>query len=425
MCHSPGFRKTAWPRWTAPFAPDASQTQASHIFSDRLFHSIPGPRNEQRPIEACVYKAASALHIGAPQDSTPRTAGRANLERCLWRINAIRVNLASTPRRTLLARNWFLAALALDLLVGFWLAGHLAPLTQRLPRGAMLATVLFAMALPLDASTLWLALRRPTAVLLAVLINLGLLPLVGWGVSTALRPDLGLGLVIASSIPTTLASCVVLTRRAGGNDAVALMVSLAANLVCFLVTPFWLAVATGARVDAEPLRPQKMVVELGLLVVIPILLAQVLRLYGPIGRQATSHKIALGVVGQCGMLTMVLIGAVQAGLKLAGRHEAISALDWGAMLLAVCGVHLSMLACGLLGSRWLGIARPEQVAVGLAGSQKTLMVGLHIALAPPFNSGLAMLPMVAYHISQLLLDTLIADRLRPKTDASTELPPAE
>ena len=52
--------------------------------------------------------------------------------------------------------------------------------------------------------------------------------------------------------------------------------------------------------------------------------------------------------------------------------------------------------------------RADQISVGFAGSQKTLMVGLQVAI----DLGINVIPMVAYHISQLLIDTLVADRLR-------------
>ncbi len=44
-----------------------------------------------------------------------------------------------------------------------------------------------------------------------------------------------------------------------------------------------------------------------------------------------------------------------------------------------------------------------------SGSQKTLTVAIYLALAV---SPLAILPMVAYHAAQLVIDTLIADRWR-------------
>ena len=48
------------------------------------------------------------------------------------------------------------------------------------------------------------------------------------------------------------------------------------------------------------------------------------------------------------------------------------------------------------------------MAVAFAGSQKTLMVGLLMAI----SLQVSILPMVAYHISQLFIDTLIAERFR-------------
>ncbi|MCA9153063.1 MAG: bile acid:sodium symporter, partial [Planctomycetales bacterium] len=56
------------------------------------------------------------------------------------------------------------------------------------------------------------------------------------------------------------------------------------------------------------------------------------------------------------------------------------------------------------------MAREDCIAVAIAGSQKTLMVGLHVAIT--YYSGLAILPMITYHVGQLFLDTLIADRMR-------------
>jgi sodium/bile acid cotransporter 7 len=83
---------------------------------------------------------------------------------------------------------------------------------------------------------------------------------------------------------------------------------------------------------------------------------------------------------------------------------------WTVILAAT--VHLVSMAVGWQIAARTGIARPQQIGVAIAGSQKTLMIGLHLALSPAFNNGLAMLPMVAYHVCQLLLDALIAERLR-------------
>lgn len=322
---------------------------------------------------------------------------------------------------TVLKRYWFLIGLVIVLAAGFLWPHELAHLGRVEFQSWVVASVLFLMALPLDATAMWRALSRPKAVLLAVFINFGLLPLTAWGVSFGLRPDLALGLLIVASIPTTQASCAVWTRRAGGNDAVAVMVTVVTNVFCFVFTPFWLTTMTGADVSAN-IDPTKMMVDLATVVVLPMFVAQIVRLYRPLGSWAAARKTPLGVLAQTGLLAMVFIGAVQAGLKLSSRVAPLSVSDTVAMLLAVCSVHLAMLYSGFALGKLLGVSWEDRIAVAFSGSQKTLMIGLHLALSPAFNNGLAMLPMVAYHVCQLLLDALIAERLRARQTATADRP---
>ncbi len=307
-----------------------------------------------------------------------------------------------------LQNRWFLMALLATLVVGFGFPETLAPVADRLPRRAIVAGVLFLMAWPLDASSMWRALRRPVAVLLAVGVNVLLVPLCAWPVSSMLRADLSAGLLIAASVPSTLASAAVWTRRAGGNDAVAILCTMITNMSCFFFTPLWLVATTGQSVELDP--PLEMMARLGLLVVTPMVAGQLLRVWTASGTWATKHKVPLGVVAQCGILAMVFIGAVSAGGELASGEESVAAIDWATMIAAVVGVHIATLAAGYALGGACGVVREDRIAIGFGGSQKTLMIGLHIATT--YYSGLAMLPMIAYHIGQLVLDTLIADRLR-------------
>ena len=56
-----------------------------------------------------------------------------------------------------------------------------------------------------------------------------------------------------------------------------------------------------------------------------------------------------------------------------------------------------------------GLTRADAIGVAFGGSQKTLMVGLHLAML--VGGGLTVLPMVAYHATQLVLGTILADYL--------------
>lgn len=315
-----------------------------------------------------------------------------------------------------LIRRWFLILLALLLAAGMVWSEPLRPLaaSSRL-RQTLMLTVMFLMAFPLQARTMWNAVQRPRAPLLGVLVNGVVVPLLAWGLYLTLRAgwsgfsqDMGWGILVAASVPTTLASAAVWTRRAGGNDSVAILVTLITNLACFLVTPAWLALTIGRVPHFDP---WSMAVQLTLLVVLPLVAAQLLRLAPPIAVWATDRKTPIGVLAQCGVLLMIFLGAVQTGNRLAGDSDAGLGANVAVMIVAVLAIHLVSLGVGLRCSRHLGIGRDDAIAVGFAGSQKTTMVGLEVAA----QLGVTMLPMVAYHVGQLLADTVIADRLRERT----------
>jgi solute carrier family 10 (sodium/bile acid cotransporter), member 7 len=287
------------------------------------------------------------------------------------------------------------------------------PLVRWLSGDVILATITFIMALPLETGVLWRAVRRPGPAWLGSLLNSGIAPPLGWLASRVLPAELGAGVILATTVPSTLASAAVLTRRAGGNDAVAFLVTMITSLACFIVVPTWLSLLVGIRAGVDF---GHIVRGLMLLVVLPIIAAQLLRQWPPIGRQATRHKSLLGGLAQVGILLMVSIGAVDCGTRLAAM-ENDSVVSPGNILLmvaAVSAVHVVLVIAGFALSRLFSIGREDSIAVAFSGSQKTLMVGVYLSLA---IGPLAILPMVAYHAAQLVIDTLIADRLRQRDDA--------
>lgn len=327
-----------------------------------------------------------------------------------------------------LKQRWFLILLAIVMGVGILRGPQLHGLAEHKPlRDLNVAFVLFLMALPLEASAIWRTFRRPLAPLLAVFVTFGLLPLLAWGVSKLLTGGQGPGLLIAAATPCTVASAAVWTRRAGGNDAVATMVTVITNAICFVVTPLWLVVFLGDGVKSDELEFSKAVVQLGRLVVIPMIAAQVLRLWKPLAAWSLRHKVPLSILAQLGLLYMVLVGAIQTGVQLAGGAAKTAQVpgwfDFVLMLAGVVFVHTTACYAGLALSKWCGLPREDQIAVGFSGSQKTLMIGLKVAL----DYQISILPMVTFHVAQLLVDTVIADRLartpRPKPPIVIDSPP--
>ncbi|UUO08439.1 bile acid:sodium symporter [Blastopirellula sp. J2-11] len=308
-----------------------------------------------------------------------------------------------------IGRYWFLLLLAAVIGVGFGFSPTLEPVTK-IPflKNAIVVTVLFLMAFPLEFGDLHNSVKRPGPAALGTLMNYGLLPLLAWGASLLVTGDLRIGVNIAAAIPCTLASAAVWTRKAGGNDVAALVVTIVTNLLCFAVTPMWLKLTTG---DSVSLDLGAMVGKLLLLVVAPMMVGQLCRIPRPIGRWATANRASMSIAAQFGILAMVFLGCVSAGISLRTLHEQTPPLEMLALTLGVVvGVHATALVAGYGSAKWLGMRPADQIAVGISGSQKTLMVGLWLANSFYPTQPLAILPLIAYHVSQLFMDTWVADR---------------
>ncbi len=85
---------------------------------------------------------------------------------------------------------------------------------------------------------------------LAILLNTVMVPLLAWPLSFCLNSELGYGLIVAAAAPCTLASAAVWTRRAGGNDSVAILVTIVTNSLCFVITPMWVYLLIGRASDS-------------------------------------------------------------------------------------------------------------------------------------------------------------------------------
>lgn len=240
--------------------------------------------------------------------------------------------------------------------------------------------------------------RQPAASLLAIGINVFGVPLLAWPTLWILPPDLAGGLIVASLVPCTLASATVWTRAAGGDDAVAMVTTVVTNLLCFVVAPvgLWLILDRVAETDVTG-----QMKGLFLQVVAPLIAGQMLRRLG-FGVWGDRNKVPLSTVAQVGILVMVLLGSVLSAERLPpDSSQTVVMLLLTTCLAAV--IHVSAVALGFFASRSLGAETAQQRAVAISCGQKTLMVGLQLAL----DAGVSVIPMIVYHISQLVIDTLL------------------
>jgi sodium/bile acid cotransporter 7 len=103
---------------------------------------------------------------------------------------------------------------------------------------------------------------------------------------------------------------------------------------------------------------------------------------------------------------MVLIGFIHTGQRLAGQPWLTALGTVLLTVLAVSGIHGAAFFLGEFAAGRFGKTPRDSVAVGFSGSQKTLMVGLEVCA----QLGVSIVPMVSFHVTQLVIDTMLADR---------------
>lgn len=310
-------------------------------------------------------------------------------------------------------QQWFLGSLTLLFLVGFRYAPAFEPVTQwQTARGFLVAIVMFLASAGIQLTDLRALAAKPLPGLVGVSLNVVLLPLLALAVATLLDRTWSAALIVAALMPCTLASATVWTGKAGGNESIAMLVTATTNLACIVTIPVGLWVANQWVDFPESqvhVSARDQVIKLGLLVVLPLVIAQGIRGSRSAARWIDDRKKAFSTLAQIGILAMVFVGATTSGIRyLAEPDSIISGSGLVEVLLATSGIHLGVLLAGILISRLLAFPPSSQIAVAISGSQKTLMVGLQIAL----DCGVSIVPMLLFHVSQLFLDTLIANRWR-------------
>ena len=302
-------------------------------------------------------------------------------------------------------RYWFLTVLLCLIPVGLWAPGpglyikeqgHIIPVFV----GLMLGLSGFSM----DTSSLVRQAFNWRAIAPVLASTFVLAPVTAYGLALWLRPEgdphFLPAIMIMAAQAGTLASALALTMMARGNRELALVVTVLSNSLTVLLTPFILERAVGATVQFNT---SAMVLRMFLIVLLPILIGQLLR--PKFWERTESVRPALKLAPQLIILLFVYAGFASGADKL--RHGGELLLRF---LAACVALHVILLGVMAVVSGLLKLSWPDRTAVVLCGSQKTLPNGIYIWSqffpANPYGA----VPLVLYHLFQLIVDTLLVSK---------------
>jgi sodium/bile acid cotransporter 7 len=309
-----------------------------------------------------------------------------------------------------LAKHWFLLLLIVGVGAAIAWPSGMHQVTDSWQPRRFIAVAMFLMAFTMPTHSLLAEVRQPWASIWAVVLSYGLVPVAAWLVGyLAPSKDVQIGLILVACVPCTLSAAVLWTRMAGGNEATALLAVMGTTFSSWIITTAWLYWLTGADLQLDV---AEMMLDLILSLIVPVVLGQALRWPRAFADYADRRRVLLGVMSQGLVLAVVLKAGVNVGDRLHADNAAEAPLVflWSVALAVV--LHLFALAASFWSCRWLGFERGRQIAVAFSASQKTLQVSLmlyeqYFRVGFPF----AVLPMLFYHVGQLLLDTVIARQM--------------
>ena len=237
--------------------------------------------------------------------------------------------------------------------------------------------------------------------LLFPLVGLALVSVAG----SVLGPTVSLGLMFLALLPSTVQSSIAFTSIAGGNVPAAICAASLSNLVGVVLTPFLvtrLLHQDGVGVSLEAVE------KIALQILLPFLVGQLLRRW--IGGFVNRHKLLTMVVDR-GSILLIVYSAFSAG-TVAGLWEAIPPASLVILGLVVL-VFLALVMGLMVGAgRLAGLSYPDRAALFYCGSTKSLASGLPIATAlfAADQVGAIVLPLMIYHMTQLLVCALVSQR---------------
>lgn len=220
-----------------------------------------------------------------------------------------------------------------------------------------------------------------------------------------LPPTLALGFLFLGILPSTVQSATAASSMAGGNVAASIVAAALLNLAGVFLSPLLFAALAGKAGAIHGAAALRIVA----ILLLPFLAGQTAQPW--LRPLVLRHRGLATLMDRTAIATAVYVAfsaAVVGGIwtQLDGREIAI-----------VLGVDALLLGSAFGGAWLLGwllaLRRSDRITLLFSGAQKSLAVGAPLAatLFPSAIAGMVLLPILVYHMAQLILSAWIAPAL--------------
>jgi len=235
-----------------------------------------------------------------------------------------------------------------------------------------------------------------------------LLRLIPW-----IDEDFKLGITYLSALPSTVSASVVMVSIAGGNMPAAIFNASISSLLGVFITPVWMGLlgesTNGMEIDMMPT-----ILELTFKVILPVMLGVLLHV--KIFPLIENHLKKLKYVDQT-VIMMIVFTAFSDSFS-QGVFDPYSSSTLFQIALIMLSLFLFIWTLISLVSKGLGFTLKDRITALFCGSKKSLVHGVvigKILFPDPALLGLVLLPVMLYHIQQLIIGSAIAQYFSRKT----------
>lgn len=317
-----------------------------------------------------------------------------------------------------LKKYWFFWGVGGTVLLAFALP-ELGGVVRRIHLTDLAIVLLFfTTGLTLESSSILRQMRNVKVVAASLFVSLFLIPVLAYGLACLLLPpEFAVGVCLIAAAPVTVASGTIMTEIGRGNVPVSLIMCVAGNVAGIFTVPLVLELllSVGGRIELPALQ---LLVGLACKMLLPTVLGQLAR--QRFRDWVDARRAACSVFQQAVILLIIFNALAVSTDRILGAGVAIVGVA-----AFMVGLHLLILGMNYRIAGLLRFDRTTVVAFTLHVSQKTLGV-TYIIWAGFFASRypLSLIPGIAYHLTQMILDTMVAQHFRSRAPAGTPEPVA-
>jgi len=221
-----------------------------------------------------------------------------------------------------------------------------------------------------------------------------------------LPPLIAIGFLYLGVLPSTVQSATSYSTLGGGNIALSVIAAALLNILgVFVSVPLFLAFGG----SGEGAIGSGAIVKILMVLILPFAIGQLVQTRTT--KFITRYKSK--IVWMDRIVIAIAVYVAFSGAVTQGIWTKVGPMDWAAIVALV--VAMLGLAHGgaWLAGRALSLQRPDRVSFLFAGAQKSAAIGVPLAavLFPPSVAGFVVVPLLLYHLFQLLLAAPLSTRL--------------